>query len=263
MTAAVAAAPALSVLERYARVYRRTWRGGIVTTLLSPVLFLLSMGVGLGSFVDHGGQSSALDGVSYLAFLAPGLLAAQAMQTASNETSFPVMAGIVWDRTYEAMLATPIRVADLLLGHLGWVTVRLTMVTTVFCAVMVAFGAPRSPLVVLAVPCAVLLGLAFAGPIMAFSATQRNDAGFNVLFRFVVTPLFLFGGTFFPVDRLPAILQPVAYVTPLYHGAELIRGLSLGTLRPFDAAAHLAVLATFAVVGAALAYVSLSRRLVK
>ena len=190
MTAAVLAAPAVSVLERYARVYRRTWRGGIVITLVSPVLFLLSMGVGLGSFVDKGGGGTALDGVSYLAFLAPGLMAAQAMQTAANETTFPVMAGIVWDKTYEAMLATPIRVADLLAGHLGWVTLRLLMVTTAYCAVMIAFGAPRSPLVVLAIPCAVLLGLAFAGPIMAFSATRRNDAGFNALFRFVITPLF-------------------------------------------------------------------------
>ncbi len=256
------APPVLRVLEHNALVYRRTFRGTLFTTFLSPVLFLTAMGLGLGALVDRQGGAQ-LGGVSYLAFLAPGLLAASAMQTGAFENTFPVMAKTTWWKTYDAMLATPLRVRDLVLGDLGWSAIRLTISATAFVAVMMLFGAIAPAGALLALPAAVLTGMAFACPIFAFSATQKKDNAFSVLFRFVITPLFLFSGTFFPIEQLPDVVEPVAWVTPLYHGVALTRGLALGTLDPTMGAIHLAVLLLFIGGGLALAFVALRRRMVK
>ncbi len=229
-------------------------------TFLSPILYLAAMGLGLGALVDR--QGHALEGVPYLVFLAPGMLAAQAMNTATFESTFPVVSGIVWQKTYHGMLATPLRVRDILAGHLLFVTLRLLMVAVVFLAVMYLFGAARSPTALLAVPAAVLTGLTFATLIVAFSATQKNDSGFSYLFRFGITPLFLFSGTFFPVERLPDYLQPIAVATPLYHGVALARDLSLDRAQPLGVALNVAVLLAYLVCGLALAGFLLRRRLV-
>ena len=256
------APPVLRVLEHNALVYRRTFRGTLFTTFLSPVLFLTAMGLGLGALVDRQGTAQ-LGGVSYLAFLAPGLLAASAMQTGAFENTFPVMAKTTWWKTYDAMLATPLRVRDLVIGDLGWSAIRLTISATAFVVVMMLFGAIAPAGALLALPAAVLTGMAFACPIFAFSATQKKDNAFSVLFRFVITPLFLFSGTFFPIEQLPDVLEPVAWVTPLYHGVALTRGLALGTLDPTMGVIHLAVLLAFIGGGLALAFVALRRRMVK
>jgi lipooligosaccharide transport system permease protein len=254
--------PAGRVLLRRLTVYRRTWRGTLFFSFLSPVLFLAAMGLGLGGFVDRS-AAAALGGVSYLVFLAPGLLAANAMQTATIESTFPVMAGVRWQKHYQGMLATPLGVRDIVAGELGFVALRLLLVSGVFLAVMTAFGAVQSPLALAAMPAAVLTGLAFAAPIMAYSATQDNDNGFSVLFRFVITPLFLFSGTFFPIERLPDLLRPVAYVTPLWHGVALTRSLTLGTLDPLQGALHVAVLVALFSAGTVACLITFRRRLVK
>ncbi len=249
---------ALRVLEHNLVVYRRTWRGTVLASFLSPILFLAAVGLGLGSLI----RQPVAGQVSYLAFLAPGLLAANAMQTASMEATYPIMAKVHWLKTYDAMLATPLRIADLLGGELLWISVRLTMVATSFFLVMVAFGTVHSPLAALVILAGVLSGLAFATPIVAFSATQRHDSGFALLQRFVIVPLFLLGGAFFPLDRLPAALQVVAWVAPLSHGVALARALTAGPLMPVAAAGHVAVLALYAVAGGAAAWFTLRRRLV-
>ena len=258
----MSASPAIRIFEHQALVYRRVWRGTVFISFVTPTLFLAAMGLGLGSIVDAN-NPGGIGGVTYLAFLAPGLLLATAMQTAAFESTWPVMAGIVWLRTYEAMLATPAAVRDIILGHLAWVTVRLAMVAAVFIGVMFLFGAVTSPLAVLAIFPAVLTGLAFAAPITAFAATQKNDSGFNVLFRFGITPLFIFSGTFFPISQLPEVIQPLAYLTPLYHGVALARDLALGTLEPVSATIHLAVLLGFIVAGYLAAGWTFRRRLEK
>ncbi len=262
MGARVAAWPAVRIFEHQALVYRRVWRGTVFISFVTPTLFLAAMGLGLGAIVDAN-NPDGVEGVSYLAFLAPGLLLATAMQTAAFESTWPVMAGIVWLRTYDAMLATPASIRDIILGHLAWVSVRLTMVAAVFIAVMFLFGAVTSPLAALAILPAILTGLAFAAPITAFAATQKNDSGFNVLFRFGITPLFIFSGTFFPISQLPDIVQPIAYLTPLYHGVALARDLALGTFEPVRAVVHLAVLVGFIVGGYVAAMLAFRRRLVK
>ena len=251
---------ALCIVERNARVYRRVWRGSLFMSFLQPTLFLLAMGVGLGALVDSGG-SPLPGGVGFLDFLAPGLLAATCMQTATFESSFPITGKMTWRRNYEAITATPMRIADLVLGELIWIGVRLTTVVVAFAAVITAFGVPRSPLALLAVPAALLTGLAFSALTMAYAATLKSNDNFNVVFRFVVTPLFLFSGVFFPLSRLPASLQTAAWFTPLFHGVELTRGLTLGTLESSAWLAHVAYLVAMLATGFVAALWTFTRRL--
>jgi lipooligosaccharide transport system permease protein len=254
------------VVELRAMQYRRTFRASMFTSFLSPVLFLAAMGVGLGTYVDRSGAATqALGGLSYLQFLAPGLLAATAMQSAAFEATFPIMGGLTWQKTFHAMYATPISPRDIVLGNLAWIAIRLASIAAIFTIVMTLFGAAASPLIVLALPAAVLTGMAFAAPIVAFSATQRTPEKFNAVFRFGITPLFLFSGTFFPLSNLPAALQPIAWISPLWHGVELSRGLALGTITqsPGLALVHVAVLAAVLGAGAWWAFRTVEARLVR
>ena len=251
---------ALRIVQRNAMVYRRIWRGNALITVVQPVLFLSAMGLGLGALVDSGGAALP-GGVPYLVFLAPGLLAATCMQTASFESSFPITGKMTWQRNYDAIASTPMRIIDIVAGELAWVGLRLLSVAVAFTAVLFLFGAARSPLVLAAVPAAVLTGLAFSAPIMAFSATLKNGGNFNALFRFIITPLFLFSGVYFPLTRLPGWLQRLAPWTPLYHGVELTRGLALHTLTWPAAAVHLAYLLVLCAVGTMAAVWTFSRKL--
>lgn len=243
--------------------YRRVWRGTVFSGFLSPLLFLAAMGFLLGPLVD-GGTRGGIPGVDYIAFVAPGILAAQAMQAAVGESTFPVMAGLKWRRLYHAMLATPLGVPDILVGHLTFAIMRVTITSTAFFAVAAALGAIElSGWALLAVPVAVLTGLAFATPVFAYSArTQEGTQSFNVLYRFIVMPIFLFSGTFFPIDQLPGWLQPVAWATPLAHGVALCRDLALGTATLGAAALHAGYLLVWVVAGFWLALTAFRRRLV-
>jgi lipooligosaccharide transport system permease protein len=242
---------AVRMVQRNALVYRHVWRGSVFSSFLQPTLFLLAMGLGLGAMVDAGGAALP-NGASYAEFLAPGLLAASAMQVAGFESTYPVLGKMMWFRNYEAITATPMRVSDLVVGELAWMAVRLTTIAAAFVLVMTAFGIPRSPLVILAIPAAVLTGLAFAAPIMAYAATLKHSNPFNVLFRFVITPLFLFSGVFFPISRLPEPFARAAWFTPLFHGVQLVRGLALDAVPPAWPM-HIAFLAAFVAAGIVMA----------
>jgi lipooligosaccharide transport system permease protein len=252
--------PTIRSLEYWLYQYKRTWRGGIITGFLSPVLFLAAMGVGLGTLVPE--SSPTLHGVSYLVFLAPGLLAANAMQVAVQESSYPVMGAIKWVRTYHAMLATPIRVVDLLYGHLLFIAFRVLTVSAIFLGVMVAFDTTQSWEAIFLLPAGLLTGVAFATAVVAFAATQENDTGFNAVYRFGVIPLFLFSGTFFPIGQLPIALQPIAWVTPLWQGVDLCRHLSLGTAGLWTSLGHTAYLVGVSGIGVAVARRTYRARLV-
>jgi lipooligosaccharide transport system permease protein len=257
MTAAVARAGV--VLGWHARAYRRTWRATITVAFLNPVFFLLSVGVLLGRVVDDANPN--LGGLSYLEFVAPGLLAATAMQIGTNEASFPILAGIKWVKTYHAAVATPLRIPELLAGVLAWVTVRLALATAVFTGIAVAAGAFDSPWAALAPAGAVLCGLAFASSIAALSTSIEDPQALTGVFRFVLLPMFLFSGTFFPVERLPDWLEPVAWAIPLWHGVELCRDLATGRVAAGDTLVHVGVLLAFAAAGIAVAVRQLHRRL--
>ncbi len=250
----------LRIVQRNALVYSHTWRGSLFTSFLQPALFLLSIGIGVGNLVDRGGTALP-GGVDFLTFLAPGLLAGACMQTASFESSWPILGRMTWGRNYEAIAATPLGAIDIVFGELTWLAVRLLMVATAFMLVMASFGVPRSPLALLAVPAGALTGLAFGAPIMAFAATRRDGQDFNVLFRFIITPLYLFSGIFFPVSRLPAVLQPLALLSPLFHGVALARSLTLGTAAPPGTAVHAGFLLALITTGAAAAVRAFGRRL--
>lgn len=253
---------ALRVLEGRARTYRHTWKGSAVSTFLHPVLFLLAMGVGLGSLVDRGAGAATLEGATYLEFLAPGLLAATAMQTGTGDSSWPVMAGMKWLKTYPAALATPISHRDLVVGHLTWVTLRILLATGAFVLAMVLFGATTPARGALALLPATLTGLAFAGVVTAFSARLVNDYHLSSLFRFGIMPMFLFSGTFFPVSQLPALLQPLAYATPLWHGVQMSRAASMGVATAWPLWIHAGYLVVLVLVGTVLAMRAFARRLV-
>jgi lipooligosaccharide transport system permease protein len=244
--------------------YRRTWRGSIYSSVLNPVLFLGSIGLGLGTLVNkhvvaHGGGQ--LGGVSYLTFLAPGLLAAAAMETAVGETTYPVYGSVKWNKTYQAAVASPLRPEDIFHGHVLFLTLRLTMNCAIFLAIAAAFGAVRSPWMIAALPVAVLTGLAFGTPIEAWAVTRTRDTSFTMIFRFFMIPLFLFSGTFFPITQLPVWLRPVAYLTPLWHGVSLCRALNLGTVDLGQAVIDVAYLAALATAGLLAGNRSYRRRL--
>jgi|CZKT01.1.fsa_nt_gi lipooligosaccharide transport system permease protein len=239
---------AVRALRSWLTNYRRTWQGSIYSSVLNPLLYLGAMGLGLGTLVNaHAG--ARLGGVSYLTFLAPGLLAAAAMQTAVGESTYPILGSVKWLKTYQAAVASPLRPADLFHGHLLFTTLRLVMNSLIFLVVMAAFGAVRSAWVLAALPVAVLTGLAFAAPIEAWAVTRNKDQSFALIFRFGMIPLFLFSGTFFPVSQLPAWIRPVAYATPLWHGVALCRALSLGLADLGGALVHLGYLAALAAAG--------------
>ena len=214
------APPALRVVEANARYYKRTWRGSVISSFAVPVFTLVAMGAGLGRLVD---DSGGVGGSDFLVFLAPGLLAATAMTTAAGEASYPVMAGIKWTKSFQAALATPVAVADLVYGLFGWLGLRLLFNLVIYAAIMATVGAATWGSAMLAVLPATLTGLAFAAPITAWVSTLENDMSLSSMFRFGIMPLFLFSGTFFPIEQLPDFLEPVAFLSPLFHGVELTR----------------------------------------
>jgi len=254
--------PTVRSLEYWLYQYRRTWRGGLATSFIAPILYLSAMGVGIGSLVNGGSaRAGQLDGVSYLVFIAPGLLAANAMQTGVQEATYPVMGSFKWVRTYFAMLATPLRAVDVLIGHLIFMALRVFAVVTIFFGVMAAFGAIHAWTAVFVLPAGLLTGIAFSAPVAAFAATRENDSGFSALFRFGIMPMFLFSGTFYPVTQLPDFLRVVAYLTPLWHGVDLCRSLDLGTAELWPVVGHVAYLTAMAVLGGVVALRNYTRRL--
>ncbi len=230
--------------------YRRIWRSSIWSSVLGPICYIGALGYGLGTLVDKH-STATLGGVSYLAFVAPAILASGAMNTGMGEASYPVFGSIKWNRVYIGAQASPLRPADIFRGHLMFMTMRLAMNSAVVMLVMWAFGAIRSAWVVLAYPAAVLTGLAFAAPIAAWAVTVKVETSFNYIFRFVMMPLMLFSGTFFPLSQLPGWLQAVANATPLWHGVALCRAFSLGTAAsdPAGMLGHAAYLTVLAAVG--------------
>jgi lipooligosaccharide transport system permease protein len=254
------AALALRPLEFFVAQYRRVWRGTAVTSVVTPVVYLLALGWGLGQFLND----VTVDGerVDYLTFVAPGLLAATAMQLATFESSWPVLSAIKWDRQYHAMLATPLRVTDVILGHQTFIAARLVVTSAVYLAVIAAFGAVESLWGILAIPVAVLVGLAFSFPLAAWAAHTETEVSFVAIFRFVILPMFLFSGTFFPIESLPRPLELLAYLTPVWHGVDLCRQLTLGNVELLGALGHVAYLLAFIAVGIAAAHYTYRKRLV-
>ena len=250
---------AFRALERDIVVNRRLWWTSLTTYFLSPLLFLGAMGLGLGGLVDE--RTGEVDGLRYLVFVAPGILAAGAMQSGAAESLWPVLGGMKWIRYFHGMVASPMSPGDVLFGRLSWSALRITVSSTVFLLVAAALGAIPSLWAPVSIPFAVLGGLAFAAPLAAFSATQQDDFAFPVVMRLGIIPLFLFSGTFFPLEQLPEWLQPLAVISPLFHSVELCRAATTGTLEVLPVLGHVAALLVFIAVGCWLGVRTFTRRL--
>jgi len=230
-------------------IYKRTWRGTVITSFVTPLLYVVSMGVLLGRYIDA--DPAQLEGAaSYLAFVAPGLVAAQSMQMVVGEVTYPVMGMVKWQRIAFGMTSTPLAPIDVLNAHLGYLVVRLAMVSGVFLAVMAPFGVYESFAGVIgAFLVQILVGLAFATPIYGLSAGLKDEMPFALVYRLGVIPMFLFSGAFFPIENLSPWMEQVAQLTPLWHGVDLTRMLTLDRLDPGPALVHVAYLTVVALLG--------------
>jgi lipooligosaccharide transport system permease protein len=240
-------------------MYRRTWRGSIVLSVLNPLLFLTGIGAGLGALVDANAPAQ-IAGVPYAAFFAPGMLAAAAMQSAFLEGSAGVARAAGFG-AYKGATPTPLEPEQLVAGHLLFIAFRVITASAAFIAVMAAFGLIKGWWALGALLGAVLTGMAFAAPAAAWAVGVRKLRHIDTMFRFVIMPLYMFSGTFFAVSQLPAWIRPVSYVLPLWHGVELCRTLSLGTATRAGTSIHVAYLLVLAVGGFLVARVTYRRRL--
>lgn len=239
---------ALIVVEGLWTWYRRNWRATVVSSVVQPVLFLLALGFGLGSQVT---PSEATGGLRYVVYLAPALLVATAVQIAAFESTYPILSAFKWQQTYLGIAASPITPAQILGGQLTWIGIRLTAAGAIYLVVAAALGTLTGPGVLLTLVVAVLTGLATAAPIGAYAATLDTEGQqFSAIFRFIVMPMTLFAGAFFPIEQLPAWIRPIAWITPLWHGTELGRDAAFGQLRWAPALGHVAFLAALLAVGA-------------
>ena len=254
----------LLVVEHFWTWYRRNWRATAVSSVLQPVLFLVAFGVGFGTLVaGRPGVGAATGGVSYLAWLTPALLAVSAVQSGAFESSYPVLSGFKWQRIYHAMTAGPISPAQVAIGHIAWVAIKLVLTGTVFVAVAAVVGGTTGPGILGALAAAVLTGTAVTALVTAYAATVELDQGFNVIFRLIVVPITLFSGTFFPVEQLPAAVRPLAWISPLWHGTELGRAAALDRWTVLPALGHLAYLGALLALGIALSTRYFTRRLAR
>lgn len=241
---------------------KRIWKTNLTLGFVQPILFLLGMGLGVGSLVDSQTSSSAsLGGVDYLAFLGPGLLATTAMLVGSFESTYPVLAGFKWEGTFESMAATTLSSRQIVSGQLLWWATRVALGVVGVGVVLAVVPDTRSWGLIPATLSAILCGLSFSTTVAAYAATREYDQSFNYVQRFVVTPLFLFGGAFYPVDSLPAVVRPIAWVTPLWHGVELSRGFVLESIGFWAVTGHVVVLVAYVMLGLVLCDRFFARRL--
>ncbi|WP_050055928.1 ABC transporter permease [Pseudarthrobacter siccitolerans] len=215
-----------------------------------PVAYLFAMGVGLATLVDAQG-AGAFGGVGYVTYVAPALLISAAVMTAANEFTFPVMAGFKWRRTYYGPHASPLTPGQIAAGHIMAVTLRFLLQSAVYFAAVALFGAAPGGWGWVTILVATLAALSFGLPLMAYSASITEDKGqFALVMRFIVMPLFLFSGTFFPLDSLPPAVRWIGWISPIWHGTELGRVFSYGYQEPpLLTVLHVVVLVGLAVAG--------------
>jgi lipooligosaccharide transport system permease protein len=238
----------------YAEQVLRVMKGYGWTIVLygvgQPVAYLFAMGVGLATLVDTN-STAAFGGVSYLAFIAPALLISAAVMTAASEFTFPVMDGFKWRRVYYGPHASPLTPGQIAGGQIIAVTLRLLLQSAIYFGVVALFGASPGGWGWVSIVVATLAGLSFGLPLMAYAASITEDKGqFAMVMRFLVMPLFLFSGTFFPLDTLPLAVRWIGWISPIWHGTELGRVFSYGCQEtPLLTITHVAFLLGLTVLG--------------
>ena len=245
---------AFAVLRRNVLVWRKLIGPAIAMNFGEPALYLLGLGFGLGAFVGE------MDGMPYLAFLASGIVASSAMTTATFEGMYSVFTRMVPQRTYEAILATPLEIDDILAGEMLWCATKSTMSAAAILIVAALLGVVNDWQALWAIPAAFLIGLCFAGPAMIMSSLASNYDFFNYYFVLVITPMFLVCGVFYPIDTLPEAIRGFVQILPLTHAVALARPLVTGgeLTQPL---LHIGVLAGYAVVSSYVAVALVRKRL--
>lgn len=242
----------VAVLQKSLFAYRGYWKTTVIVSFITPVFYLLALGVGLGTLVDARGGGDTL-GIPYLAYVAPALIAVTGMQIGASEATFPLMQGFLWDKTFHATHATPVTPTQIVNGLIAFVGLRVLSACTVFYVIVAIFGGALTWTSVLVILVSTYGALAICVPIMIVSTIVEKDGAFNYIFRFVIVPMMLFAGTFYPITELPQWGQVAAWVTPLWHTNELARavalgpvdGTSVGELSLGMIAVHVAYLALF------------------
>jgi len=217
------------VWERNLRVYRRTWAISFIPPVLEPVLYLLAFGVGLSALV--GSVQYQGSQISYVAFIAPSLLSINIMYNAFFENTYASFVRMYYQKTFDAMLATPLSLEEVITGEIVWGATKSLMATILMQSVVTLFGLVHYPQGLLILPLAILGGIAFGSLGMLFTALVPHIEMFNLPIFLLISPMFLFSGTFFPLEVLPAWVKPLAWALPLTHLVEAARSLALGQVR--------------------------------
>ncbi len=220
---------AVRLVERNIMVYRRTWVV-IISGFFEPLFYLLGIGFGIGSLVGPVVTETGHT-VSYALFVAPALMASSAMNGAILDSTFNIFFKLRYARTYDAILSTPVGIGDVAFGEVTWALIRGTLYSIGFIVVMLLMGLVASPWAILALPAAMLIGFSFASIGIAITTFLRRWQDFDIVQLFLL-PLFLFSATFFPISVYPPALRVIVEITPLYHGIDLIRGLTTGDVGP-------------------------------
>lgn len=245
---------AVRLIERNVTVYRHAWLP-FITGFLEPVLYLFSIGVGLGGLIGR------IDGVDYASYVAPAMLASSAMNGAVFDSTFGVYFKLRFTKLYDAVLATPLRPRDIAVGEISWALIRGLIYAAAFLVVMTIAGYVHSAQAILALPAATLIGFAFASVAMAATTYMTSWQDFDYI-TLATLPLFLFSATFYPLSTYPPALRIVAQLSPLYHGVALIRGCTLGTTG-VSALAHAGYLLVLGLAGVAMTTRRLDRLLLR
>ena len=253
----------LHVAEARIRNMLKWWTSIAAFSLGNPVLYLFSVGIGIGALVDANGGNSQLGNVSYLTFLAPALLASAALQSFQEEMSFPIMEGFEWDKSFFAMNATPITGRDIVNGLITSSLFKTMITVGIYEVVLLGFGAIGLEVALPMFLSALFAGIAFGSVMMAVTSFIKNDDGFfAIVGRFIVAPMIMFSGTYYPLDSMPFYLQWVGWISPLWHGTDLGRVISYGSPQQvWIVASHWIYLSLWVVVGLGLAYRQVSKRL--
>jgi lipooligosaccharide transport system permease protein len=249
----------MRLIERNLYVYKHGWMV-LLSGFFEPLFYLLGIGFGLGALIGSiPGPGGAP--ISYQQFVAPALLASAAMNGAINESTFNFFFKLNYNKTFTAILSTPLSPGDIALGELGWALIRCGLYAVGFMAVIIVLGLFVSPWAILAVPAALLVGFAFGAVGMACTSFMKTWQDFDLI-QLVILPMFLFSGTFYPIDAYPAALQLFVRLTPLYQGVDLIRSLTVGVISPV-LLVHVAYLSIMGILGLAVTSRRLDKLLLK
>ncbi len=216
---------ALRVWQRNFTVYTKLYKSSFALNFVEPVLYLTAMGLGLGAFVKQ------IDGVPYIQFIAPGIIASSSMFAAIYECTYGTYVRMTYQKTFDAILATPVNIYDLIAGELIWGATKSIIYGTTIIIVISLFGLVKSPFIILVIPFLFITGIIFAEISIIFVAIVPGIDSFNYFYTLFMTPMFLFSGIFFPLENLPSIVQKIAFFTPLYHLVNVCRGFASGNIQ--------------------------------